>query len=74
MKAIKCDLPYAEQIEVHTLADLHISVALVEKLFVNGASALNYGGYGDAQNFKPNSKSNPVVYLCGTRREMFAKL
>lgn len=23
MKAIKCDLPYAEQIEVHTLAGLH---------------------------------------------------
>lgn len=24
MKAIKCDLPYAEQIEIHPLADLHI--------------------------------------------------
>lgn len=24
MKAIKCDLPYAEQIELHTLADLHL--------------------------------------------------
>ena len=24
MKAIKCDLPYAEQIELHTMADLHL--------------------------------------------------
>lgn len=50
------------------------TVALVEKLFVNGAAALDYGGYGDTQNFKPNSKSNPVIYLCGTKRAMWAKL
>ena len=30
MKAIKCDLPYAEQIEVHTLADLHIGDAMAD--------------------------------------------
>ena len=24
MKAIKCDLPYAEQIEIHPMADLHL--------------------------------------------------
>lgn len=24
MKAIRCDLPYAEQIEIHTMADLHL--------------------------------------------------
>lgn len=144
MKAIRCDLPSFEQIEIHPMADLHIgdsmsdyklimdriehikntpnaycilggdlmdtaiansvgdtyganlkpnthlpvvmknsffrvsgansSVAQVEKLFVNGASALNYGGYGDAQNFKPNSKSNPVIYLSGVKRGMWAKL
>lgn len=50
------------------------SVAQVEKLFVNGASALDYGGYGDAQNYKPSSKSNPVIYLSGTKRGMWAKL
>lgn len=50
------------------------SVAQVEKLFVNGASMLDYGGYGDAQNFKPNSKSSPVIYLDGTKRGMWAKL
>jgi hypothetical protein len=50
------------------------SVAQVEKLFVNGAAALDYGGYGDAQNYKPSSKSNPVIYLSGTKRGMWAKL
>lgn len=50
------------------------SVSQVEKLFVNGASTLDYGGYGDAQNFKPNSKSSPVIYLDGTKRGMWAKL
>lgn len=50
------------------------SVALVDKLFVNTAASLDYGGYGDAQGFKPASKCSPVIYLNGTKREMWAKL
>lgn len=50
------------------------SVALVDKLFVNTAAALNYGGYGDKQGFKPASKASPVIYLHGRKREMWAKL
>lgn len=50
------------------------SVAMVDKLFVNTAAALNYGGYGDKAGFKPASKSSPVIYLSGTKREMYAKL
>lgn len=50
------------------------SVALVDKLFVNTAASLNYGGYGDRQGFKPASKSSPVIYLDGRKREMWAKL
>jgi len=50
------------------------SVSYVERLFVNGAAALDYGGYGDAQGFKPASKSSPVIYLSGTKHEMRAKL
>ena len=50
------------------------SVALVDKLFVNTAAALNYGGYGDKQGFKPASKSSPVIYLGGLKRGMWAKL
>lgn len=50
------------------------SVAMVDKLFVNTAATLNYGGYGDKAGFKPASKVSPVIYLNGTRRDMYAKL
>ncbi len=50
------------------------SVALVEKLFVNTAASLNYGGYGDRQGYKPSSKKSPVIYLDGLKRDMWAKL
>ena len=50
------------------------SVELVDKLFVNTAAALNYGGYGDKAGFKPASKRSPVIYLDGTKHDMSAKL
>lgn len=50
------------------------SVALVDKLFVNTAASLDYGGYGDAQGYKPASKQSPVIYLNGLKREMKAQL
>jgi predicted phosphodiesterase len=50
------------------------SVALVDKLFINTAASLNYGGYGDAQGFKPSSKKSPVLHLSGTERYMEARL
>lgn len=50
------------------------SVAQVEKLFVNTSSALSYGGYGDAQGYKPSSTTAPVIYLNGTEHKMWAKL
>lgn len=50
------------------------SVAMVDKLFVNTAAHLNYGGYGDRQGFKPASKSSPVIYLDGRAHDMWAKL
>jgi hypothetical protein len=52
----------------------HSTVQHVTKLFVNTASNLNYGGYGEAQEFKPNSKDTPVIYLNGYKKEMYAKL
>ena len=55
--------------------DWHNSTfALVDKLFVNGAANLNYGGYGEAQEFKPASKQSPIIYLNGTKKEMNARL
>lgn len=46
----------------------------VDKLFVNTASALDYGGYGEAFEFKPNSKDTPTIYLSGNKKRMVAKL
>lgn len=48
--------------------------AVVDKLFVNGAANLNYGGYGEAQEFKPASKQSPIIHLNGTKKEMSARL
>lgn len=50
------------------------SVAPAEKLFINTAASLNYGGYGDKAGFKPASKRSPVLYLNGTKHDMYAKL
>lgn len=50
------------------------SVAVVEKLFVNTAASLDYGGYGDAQGYKPASKRSPVIFLDGLKHDMWAKL
>ena len=49
------------------------SVQMVEKLFVNTAAALNYGGYGDTAGFKPASKSNPVLYFSGDKHKVIVK-
>ena len=50
------------------------TVQNVTKLFVNTSSNLSYGGYGESQEFKPNSKDTPVIYLNGCKKEMYAKL
>ena len=50
------------------------SVANVDKLFVNTAANLKYGGYGEAGEFKPSSMDTPVIYLDGTRKEFTARL
>lgn len=50
------------------------SIAEVEKLFVNTAASLKYGGYGDKQGYKPASRKSPVIYLNGLKHEMWAQL
>lgn len=52
----------------------NLTVTNVTKLFVNTSSNLDYGGYGEAQEFKPNSKDTPVIYLNGTKKHFEAKL
>lgn len=49
-------------------------VAEVEKLFVNTAAQLKYGGYGQAFEFKPSSTTTPIIYLSGTRKHFTAIL
>ena len=50
------------------------AVANCTKLFVNTSSNLNYGGYGEAMEFKPNSTDTPMIYLNGTKKRSYAKL
>ena len=50
------------------------AVAMVDKLFVNTAANLNYGGYGEAAEFKPASKDTPVIYLNGRKKAFEARL
>jgi hypothetical protein len=46
----------------------------VDKLFVNTAANLRYGGYGEAGEFKPSSMETPVIYLDGTKKDFKARL
>ena len=58
----------------HRIDTSNSAVALVDKLFVNTAANLNYGGYGEAGEFKPSSKESPIIYLSGTKKSFTAKL
>jgi len=50
------------------------TVTAVDKLFVNTASKLSYGGYGVKYEFRPNSTKMPVIYLSGDKKGMEAVL
>ena len=67
-------LPMIMKQAYHRIDLRNSSVELVNKLFVNTAANLNYGGYGEAQEFKPSSKDTPVIYLNGTKKIFEARL
>lgn len=48
------------------------STALVDRLFVNTGACLDYGGYGQAQEFKPASPAMPIITLYGSSKRMHA--
>ncbi len=50
------------------------TVCKVGKLFVNTSACLDYGGYGEAFEFKPSSKDCPIIYISGAEKKFFAKL
>ena len=67
-------LPMIMKQAYHRIDERHSTVALVDKLFVNTAANLTYGGYGEAGAFKPSSTDTPVIYLNGTKKYFEAKL
>lgn len=67
-------LPMIMKQGYHRIDTRNNAVAHVDKLFVNTAANLKYGGYGEAQEFKPSSRQTPVIYLNGQRKEINATL
>lgn len=67
-------LPLIMKQAFHRINYQNNSVAIVDKLFVNTAANLNYGGYGEAGAFKPSSKDTPIIYLSGTNKSFVARL
>lgn len=67
-------LPIIMKQAFHRVDVINSKVALVDKLFVNTAANLNYGGYGEAGEFKPSSKETPTIYLSGVKKNYSAKL
>jgi antirestriction protein ArdC len=58
----------------HRIDTQNSTVARVDKLFVNTAANLRYGGYGEAGEFKPSSMESPIIYLSGTKKDFKARL
>ena len=50
------------------------TVQRVDKLFINTSSAIEYGGYGEVQSFKPSSTDTPLIRLDGTKKRATAAL
>lgn len=67
-------LPIIMKQAFHRVDVINSKVQLVDKLFVNTAANLNYGGYGEAGEFKPSSKETPTIYLSGVKKNYSAKL
>lgn len=49
-------------------------VSCVERLFVNTGASLGYGGYAQAQEYKPASMSTPVVTLYAEHKKATARM
>ena len=67
-------LPMIMKQAFHRIDPRNNTVALVNKLFVNTAANLDYGGYGESEAFKPASKDTPVIRLGGTKKSYEARL
>ena len=67
-------LPLVMKQGFHRIDSRNSAVAFVDKLFVNTAANLRYGGYGEAGEYKPSSLETPVIFLDGTKKDFKARL
>lgn len=67
-------LPAVVKTGYYRVSAANSSVSKVDKLFVNTASVLDYGGYGELQSYKPPSIEMPIIVLSGTKHSMKAVL
>lgn len=67
-------LPMIMKEGFHRIDRRNNAVAFIDKLFVNTAANLKYGGYGEAGEFKPSSTETPVIYLDGVVKNFTARL
>lgn len=67
-------LPMVMKQAFYRIDEQNSSCHVVDKLFVNTSATLNYGGYGEAFEFKPASKDNPIIRLCGVKKAFTATL
>ena len=59
----------------HTANSVRGVVTKTNHLFVNTSAMLEYGGYGQAQEYKPSSLDSPIIYLYdGREKHMEARL
>lgn len=67
-------LPMVMKQNFYRIDTSNSAVAEIQKLFVNTAAQLKYGGYGQTFEFKPSNRTSPIIYLSGTHKEFTAKL
>ena len=67
-------LPMVMKSSFYRLDIQNRTARLTEKLFVNDGSALSYGGYGQANEYKPTALASPVITLNGKKREFSATI
>ena len=85
-----CDLASIVDTDIYIHAHTHLPMVMkenffridtsnscvteVEKLFVNSAATLSYGGYGQQFKFKPANTTSPIIYLDGHKKRFSARL
>ena len=67
-------LPIITKEAYFRVSSANCSTKLIDKLFVNTGATMSYGGYGQAQAYKPSSKATPMITLPAYRKEARATL